>query len=87
MICRFLLKITFLCILIFQPYLCSQEKSGEVFLVFGGKTGWIGQKIVKLLENQNYQVYRASSRLENREEIEYEVDLIQPDFIEKILAD
>lgn len=82
MIFRFLLKIAFLCGLIFHPsFSFAQDNSSEVFLVYGGKTGWIGQKIVKLLKDQNYQVICANSRLENREDIEREIKLIQPSFI------
>lgn len=53
----------------------------DTFLIFGGKTGWIGQKIVKSLEEQNHQVFCATSRLENREELINELELIKPDYI------
>ncbi len=53
----------------------------ETFLVFGGKTGWIGQKLVHLLEEQNQTVFCAESRLENREELVREIERLQPDFI------
>lgn len=55
--------------------------SAETFLVFGGKTGWIGQKVVALLQEQNHTVFAAESRLENREEIQNEINKTQPDFI------
>jgi len=51
------------------------------FLVFGGKTGWIGQKIVELLTEQNHEVFAAESRLENREELLREIEAIRPDCI------
>ena len=53
----------------------------NTFLVFGGKTGWIGQKIVNNLESLGYQVHCADSRLENRESIEIELKNINPDFV------
>src|SRR3990167_916238 len=53
----------------------------KTFLVFGGKTGWIGQKVVKLLQDQNHHVHCANSRLENRESIQKEIENICPDFI------
>ncbi len=53
----------------------------ETFLVFGGKTGWIGQQLVYLLQEQGHSVFCAESRLENREELIREIEQIQPDFI------
>ena len=57
------------------------DAGAEVFLVFGGKTGWIGQKMVELLQEQNHVAVAAESRLENRESLEREIDRIKPDFI------
>ncbi len=54
---------------------------GEVFLVFGGNTGWIGQKMVTLLKEKNHTVIGAESRLENREEILLEIERVKPDRI------
>lgn len=70
-----------LCALICQFYSHAEENANKVFLVFGGKTGWIGQRVVELLKEQNYTVYSAESRLENRESIEKEIDSIKPDYI------
>lgn len=53
----------------------------KVFLVFGGKTGWIGKKIVELLQQQGDLVFAADSRLENREEVEEEIFRTHPDYI------
>ena len=53
----------------------------ETFLVFGGKTGWIGQKLVALLKEQNHTVFCAESRLENREAIIREIEQIRPQYI------
>jgi len=57
---------------------CDAQKT---VLVFGGKSGWIGQKVVKLLQQQNYNVVCATARLENRTALEEEIVAIQPDFI------
>ncbi len=71
----------FLCFLF--PLFCvnAEESRSPVFLVFGGETGWLGQKIVHLLKEQNRAVFSASSRLERREEIEREIESLKPDFI------
>ena len=70
-----------LCLFICHFASYAEENSTQVFLVFGGKTGWIGQSIVKLLQEQNYTIYSAESRLENRESIENEINLIKPNYI------
>lgn len=57
---------------------CSAQKT---VLVFGGKTGWIGQKIVKILQVQQYDVICAQARLENRLETEQEIMAAKPQFI------
>jgi dTDP-4-dehydrorhamnose reductase len=53
----------------------------KVFLVFGGATGWIGQKIIKLLQEQGEKGMCARSRLENRQDIEQEIDEIKPYYV------
>lgn len=64
------------------PLACFANKTNqEVFLVYGGKTGWIGQKIVALLKEQNQIVFAAESRLENRCDVENEIDRVKPDYI------
>lgn len=57
-----------------------QSKPNTV-LVFGGKTGWIGQYIVTLLQERKCNVICATSRLENRESIINEINTVKPDFI------
>lgn len=47
-------------------------------LVFGGQTGWIGQKIVTILNDLGYDAICAESRLENRESIINEISKTQP---------
>ena len=39
------------------------------FLVFGGKTGWIGQKMVVMLREKGYEVVVAETRLENIQDV------------------
>jgi len=51
------------------------------FLVFGGEKGWIGQMIVTLLKEQGKSVHVATSRLENREDVEKEIKKYQPKYI------
>jgi 3,5-epimerase/4-reductase len=53
----------------------------KTFLVFGGKTGWIGQKLVKIIAEQGHCAIAARSRLENRSDIEQEIAEVKPDFI------
>lgn len=74
------MKRYFLLFLILFSQIGTAE-SPKTFLVFGGKTGWIGQQLVSLLQRQNQIVFCAESRLENREEIEREINAIHPDFI------
>lgn len=55
-----------------------QSLQAQTFLVFGGKTGWIGQKIVKLLQDGGHSVYAAEARLEDRQAVGNELDAIKP---------
>lgn len=50
------------------------------FLVFGGETGWIGQKLVKLLQefDSMYTVQTTNVRMEQREAVELLLDASQP---------
>lgn len=69
--------------LMFLSFMCSfclkaTAEDPQVFLVYGGKTGWIGQKIVALLKSQDQIVVAAESRLENREEVEREILRVHP---------
>ena len=41
----------------------------QVYLIWGGKTGWLGGKLIKLLQDQGKTVHIAESRLENRESV------------------
>jgi len=53
----------------------------QSFLVFGGEKGWIGQKIVQLLKDQGKEVHVATARLENRTDIERDVEAYHPKYI------
>lgn len=70
----------FLCVFI-NPAYSQIAVTPKVFLVWGGKTGWIGQKVVTLLQEQGYIVHVAESRLENREGIQREMVAVNPDYI------
>jgi nucleoside-diphosphate-sugar epimerase len=50
------------------------------FLVWGGKTGWVGQKLMELLGKGGVSVtvVAASSRLENSQDVAAELDEIKP---------
>jgi dTDP-4-dehydrorhamnose reductase len=50
------------------------------YLVFGAE-GWIGKKLVTLLEEQGHTVIKAKTRLENREAVEKEILNANPDFV------
>ena len=52
-----------------------------VFLVFGAKTGWIGQKLVHCIQEKGYLAVAAEARLEDRFSVESEIKNIQPDYI------
>lgn len=47
------------------------------YLIYGGK-GWIGSKIVKILESNNYNVIVSNVRLENLSEVEEELNEVNP---------
>lgn len=47
-------------------------------LVFGGKTGWIGQMMVELVKEAGIEVFVAESRVQNTEAVSKELDEIKP---------
>ena len=57
------------------------DKESIKFLVFGGKTGWIGQMIMEDLSKEGYACESADSRLENRESILQEIEEKKPTHI------
>lgn len=54
----------------------SQNKSNPVFLIFGGN-GWIGSKVVKLLEKLNITVIKSLCRADDINMIQKEIDMIK----------
>lgn len=50
-------------------------------LVFGGKTGWIGKQLVELIEERGDRAVAGEARLENREQLEREIEAVRPDRI------
>ncbi|GAM19914.1 hypothetical protein SAMD00019534_030890, partial [Acytostelium subglobosum LB1] len=51
-----------------------------VVLIFGS-TGWMGGKLTKLMEAQSIKVIAAKSRLENRQDVESEIQTVKPNRI------
>lgn len=60
---------------------CLAPINAKVFLIFGGKTGWIGKKIMSAVAQQGHEAIAAQSRLENSQDVENEIIAINPDFI------
>ncbi len=73
-------RIILFCFLLVISFQLNADES-KVFLVFGGKTGWIGQKLITLIQEKNHIALAANSRLENREAVEREIFEVKPDFI------
>jgi dTDP-4-dehydrorhamnose reductase len=73
---NYFLMIFMLNVLMSMP--CLRAKT---FLVFGGKTGWIGQKIVTIISDLGHTPRCAVSRLEDREAIIQEIRETKPDYI------
>jgi len=47
-----------------------QTAGGDVkYLVYGGKTGWLGQQLVALLKAEGTPVIAGDARIENREDV------------------
>eukprot|EP01094_Clydonella_sp_ATCC50884_P023535 TRINITY_DN5674_c0_g1_i4.p1 TRINITY_DN5674_c0_g1~~TRINITY_DN5674_c0_g1_i4.p1 ORF type:complete len:145 (-),score=9.06 TRINITY_DN5674_c0_g1_i4:46-480(-) len=52
------------------------------WLVYGGTSGWIGQKMVQLVRARpQCRAVCASARIECREQVEAELDRIKPDYV------
>ena len=77
---KHLAKTFFVLLLVCMQFACYSEEA-RVFLVYGGKNGWIGQKIVALLKEQRQIVYAAEARLENRCDVDAEILRLNPDYI------
>lgn len=70
-------KIIFILLTAFSP----MQILSKTILIFGGKTGWIGQRIVAEIDRQGHHAVCAQSRLENRQDIVDEIARVQPDYI------
>jgi 3,5-epimerase/4-reductase len=57
------------------------DAHSAIFLVFGGERGWIGQKMVTILKDLGHDVHLPTSRLEDRQAIQQEIEAIKPDYI------
>lgn len=62
-------------------FLTVVQMHGKTFLVFGGKTGWVGQQMVALLKQQGHTAIPAESRLQNRADVAAELVRVAPDCI------
>jgi 3,5-epimerase/4-reductase len=51
------------------------------FLIFGARNGWIGGMIVDLLKKSDKEYYISESRLEDRNNLQLELDKIKPKYI------
>jgi dTDP-4-dehydrorhamnose reductase len=67
-------------LLIFLLLFSTFYSYSKTYLVFGS-SGWIGGKLITLLEQQGHTVIKAKSRLENRESVEAEIVATHPDFV------
>jgi 3,5-epimerase/4-reductase len=52
----------------------------DTFLLFGAR-GWIGSQLADLIQKNGDTVIKAQSRLENRQDIEKEIEATYPDFV------
>lgn len=55
--------------------------SGDVYLIFGGKTGWIGGKLIELLTAQGKKFHVSEARTYNRETVLAEIAKFKPTHI------
>lgn len=53
----------------------------KVFLIFGGQNGWIGQMMMKLVEERKHRAVAAQSRLEDRNALKNELESVKPDYV------
>lgn len=47
----------------------AAETATPKYLVYGGKTGWLGQQLVTLLKAKGTEVIVGNARIENREDV------------------
>jgi len=49
------------------------------YVIFGGLTGWIGQKIVEMLDKSVHDVFTTSFRMQDRDKIQMFLDEVKPE--------
>lgn len=60
----------------------TEVKPMTSVLIYGGKTGWIGGLMAKLIgETPEIKVTLAEARIENREEVSKELDVVKPSHV------
>ena len=58
-------------------FVCARMATTS-YLVYGGKTGWIGQKVLAMLQAQGIPARAAEARLEKVEQVAAELDAFKP---------
>lgn len=53
-------------------------KNIKKVLIYGGKTGWIGGIMHDMCKEKGIEVYNSEVRIENRADVEAELDKIKP---------
>ena len=56
----------------------KKQRVSNTFLIFGGKTGWIGKMLVEECAKRGFDYVVAESRMENRGDVDLELELIKP---------
>jgi len=64
--------------LVAEPHEKKQKHSTERYLIYGGKSGWLGNQLVDLCTEQGLEFMCSTVRIENRDKLEKELDLYQP---------
>lgn len=59
----------------------SESKPMTKVLVYGGKTGWIGGLMYELCKEKGIEVYNSDVRIENRGDVDAELDKIKPSHV------
>ena len=55
-----------------------EVKNIKKVLIYGGKTGWIGGIMHEMCKEHGIEVYNSDVRIENRADVEAELDKIKP---------
>mmetsp|Transcript_12217 Transcript_12217/g.33902 ORF Transcript_12217/g.33902 Transcript_12217/m.33902 type:complete len:327 (+) Transcript_12217:89-1069(+) len=59
----------------------AQPKAMTKVLIYGGKTGWIGGLMNDLCKEKGIEVYNSEIRIENRADVEAELEKIKPSHV------